>query len=88
MFRKIFNKDFFEDKLLIPDQSIRQSCDLIISVILEDKKFLNLTNNATRTVSGHYELPLPFKNGDNTAKQQISSPANTRALEKKKTFCK
>ena len=64
MFTKMCNKDFCEDNLVVPDQSIKQSCGSIFS--WEDKKFTNLTNKTTRMVSGHYELPLPFKNDDTT----------------------
>ena len=64
MFKKIYNQDFCEDKLATLGQSVKQSCDLII--FWEDKKFLNLINRTTRMVSGHYELPLPFKNDDTT----------------------
>ena len=45
-------------------QSVKQSCDSVIP--WEDKRFLNLMNRTTRMVSGHYELPLPFKNDDTT----------------------
>ena len=62
MFKKMYNQDFCEDKLVTLGQSVKQSCDSVIS--WEDKRFLNLMNRATRMVSGHYELPLPFKNDD------------------------
>ena len=64
MFKKMYNQDFCEDKLVTLGQSVKQSCDSIIS--WEDKRFLNLMNRTTRMVSGHYELPLPFKNDDTT----------------------
>ena len=64
MFKKMYNQDFCEDKLVTLGQSVKQSCDSIIS--WEDKRFLNLMNRATRMVFGHYELPLPFKNDDTT----------------------
>ena len=31
MFKKVYNQDFCEDKLVTPNQSIKQNCDLIIS---------------------------------------------------------
>ena len=64
MFKKMYNQDFCEDKLVTLGQSVKQSCDSIIS--WEDKKFLNLMSRTTRMVSGHYELPVPFKNDDTT----------------------
>ena len=64
MFKKIYIQDFCEDKLAALGQSVKQSCDSII--FWEDKKFLSLINRTTRMVSGHYELPLPFKNDDTT----------------------
>ena len=57
MFRKMFHQDFCEDKLVIPDQSIKQNWDA--SIFREDKKFQNLMKK-TRMVSAHYELPLPL----------------------------
>ena len=60
----MYNQNFCEDKLVTLDQSVKQSCDSIIS--WENKKFLNLMNRTTIMVSGHYELPLPFKNNDTT----------------------
>ena len=60
----MYNQDFCEDKLVTLDQSTKQSCDSVIS--WEDMKFLNLTNRTRRMVSGHYELPLPFKNDETT----------------------
>ena len=62
MFKKKYNQDFCEDKLVTFGQSVKQSCDSIIS--WEDKKFLNLMNRTTRMFSSHYELPLPFKSND------------------------
>ena len=64
MFKKMCNQDFCEDKLVTLDQSSKRSRDSIIH--WEGKKFLNLMNRTTRMVSGHYELPLPFKNDDTT----------------------
>ena len=64
MFKKMYNQDFREDKLVTLDQSVKQSCDSIIS--WEDTKFLTLINRTTKMVSGHHELPLPFKNDDTT----------------------
>ena len=59
MFKKMYNQDYCEDKLVTLDQSVKQSCDSIIS--WEDKKCLNLMNGTTKIVSSQYELPLPFK---------------------------
>ena len=57
-------KQFGKSSVATLDQNVKQSCDSIIS--WEDKKFLNLMKRTTRIVSGHYELPLPFKDDDAT----------------------
>ena len=69
MFEKMYNQDFCEGKLVTLNQSVKQSCDSII--YWKDKKFLTLMNRTTRMVSGHYELPLPFKNNDTTLPTDI-----------------
>ena len=72
------------------DQNVKQSCDSSIS--WEDKKFLNLMKRTTRIVSGHYELPLPFKNDDATlpnnryqALQRLKHLKNK--FQRNPTFC-
>ena len=50
MFKKMYNLDFCEDRLVTLDQSIKQSGDSIIS--WEGKTFLNLMNRTMRMVFG------------------------------------
>ena len=64
IFKKMYNQDFCEDKLVTLDQSIKQSGDSII--FWENRKFLKLMNRITRMFVGNYELLLPFKHDDTT----------------------
>ena len=86
----MYNQNFCEDKLVTLDQSVKQSCDSIIS--WENEKFLNLINRTTIMVSGHCELPLPFKNNDTTllnnryqALQRLKHLKNK--FQRNPTFC-
>ena len=90
MFKKMYNQDFCEDKLVTLDQSVEQSCDSIMS--WDDKKFLNLMKRTIRMVSRHFELPLPFKNDDATlpnnryqALQRLRHLKNK--FQRNSTFC-